>query len=48
MHVDHVRMPSGSGRDKRKEWSVDLISAIGEYCCCENGIFMFDSCTWPE
>jgi len=40
VHLDHVRMPAGNGKnaDKTKGLSLDLLSTIKEYCYCEESL----------
>ena len=46
VHLDHVRMLAGNGKraEKTKGRSLDLLSAIKEYCYCEDSLFVFGSC----
>ena len=44
VHLDHVRLPPANGKraEKTKGHSLDVMSAIKEYCC-ESSLFAFGS-----
>ena len=43
VHLDHVRMFAGNGREKTKGRSVDVMSAIKKSIVTEGGILLFGS-----